>query len=218
MIRVFKRDEPEWFTTWEKGASRNRRPSFKMLYGGDKVRLKYALIEEQGALCCYCGRRIDRLGSHIEHFRPQKNYEELDVDYKNLHASCMGETDETRPRVPMHCGHAKGDKFDEALHISPLDENCEKKFKYTLSGKVLPCGDDEKSKYMIDLLKLNAGSLVNLRKSVLNSLFPSEFIDSASDDELQTMRSAFEARNESGTFEEFRQVICRFIDLILPES
>lgn len=45
----------------------------------------------------------------------------LSLEYSNLHASCQGENGDMK-----HCGHAKGNDYDKALLISPLDKNCEK--------------------------------------------------------------------------------------------
>jgi uncharacterized protein (TIGR02646 family) len=50
--------------------------------------------------------------SHVEHFRPQEHFQALQLDYANLHASCIRQT---LPGRPLHCGHAKGSDFDNDL-------------------------------------------------------------------------------------------------------
>ncbi|MEN8219842.1 MAG: hypothetical protein ABFS56_26535 [Pseudomonadota bacterium] len=66
--------------------------------------------------------KIHQLFRLIEHFRPQKQYPELKLEYNNLLCSCQFELQKTEPR---HCGNAKGSWFDENLTISPLEPSCE---------------------------------------------------------------------------------------------
>lgn len=55
-----------------------------------------------------------------------------------------------------HCGHAKGNDYDKALLISPLDKNCEKRFAYSVNGKIEPSDlSDQGAEYTIKLLALN---------------------------------------------------------------
>ena len=61
-------------------------------------------------------------------------------------------------------GNKKDNKYDEKQFVSPLDENCEKKFTYFANGEII--GDD----YTIGLLNLNAYELKNARKSVIRAL------------------------------------------------
>jgi uncharacterized protein (TIGR02646 family) len=57
-----------------------------------KEKIKKALIEEQGYICCYCGGRVNEANSHIEHFLPKDSYIKLTYDYTNLLISCNGGT------------------------------------------------------------------------------------------------------------------------------
>lgn len=101
----------------------------------EKRNLHSALLAEQGSVCCYCGRSIGLDDSHIEHFKPQERYDELQVDYANLHASCMRRQQRS---IARRCGHAKDNGFDEDQYIAPVDPDCEQRFMYTLRGTIIP--------------------------------------------------------------------------------
>ena len=52
------------------------------LQNPEKRELHEALIQEQGDICCYCGMRITRESSHIEHLKPQSSTDlDLSVEY-----------------------------------------------------------------------------------------------------------------------------------------
>lgn len=56
-----------------------------------KNELKETLINEQGAICCYCGKRIENdHRSVLEHLNPKSIYKDSTYDYTNLLASCDG--------------------------------------------------------------------------------------------------------------------------------
>lgn len=59
--------------------------------GYSKQALKKMLLEEQGYICCYCGKRIE-LNHHsvIEHLYPKSLDKEQTFKYSNLLASCDG--------------------------------------------------------------------------------------------------------------------------------
>lgn len=175
-----------------------------------KDRLHDALLEEQGELCCYCGRKITSDNSHIEHFRPQSRYPDRSVMYNNLYSSCIKYPSKGCIR---HCGHFKDDKFNERLCISPLDAGCEERFLYTLEGEIHPRNKhDRGAGYMIDILNLNAPPLTLSRKTLLLQTLPPEFLDTLFQEDLQNLRNKFQERDSYGDYQEFRQVLCRYID------
>lgn len=62
----------------------------------EKADLKQALLEDQGAICCYCGKRIKNdLNTRIEHIQPKDTYKHLTFEFTNLLVSCQGGTKNT---------------------------------------------------------------------------------------------------------------------------
>ncbi len=211
MRRVFKASEPEAFTAWKALANDDWQPGYGDLQNPEKRSLHDALLNEQGGMCCYCGRIIALTDSHIEHFRPQEAREVLSLDYNNLHASCIRETE---PGSPLHCGHAKGNDFDENLAISPTDEGCEQRFKYSAQDGAIFSEDrnDESALYMIKLLKLDIKFLSDRRKEVLKRVFDNEFLLSASHEDLEKLASAYRQPNVEGQFTDFAHVLSRYAE------
>lgn len=77
MKGVSKIVEPAAFADWKAKANDEWQPSYDILQNPEKQILHESLLAEQGWVCCYCGRHISRLDSHIEHFRPQESREDL---------------------------------------------------------------------------------------------------------------------------------------------
>ena len=146
--------------------------------------------------------------SHIEHFKPQESHASAALDYSNLLASCIRET---QPGMPLHCGHAKGNGFDVDLHISPMDFCCEEHFTYALEGDIFStCKDDSRAAYMVELLQLNIPSLKSQRKAVL-SIFDKDFLETISDAEIEKLKHHFGGVDNSGSASDFGHVVVRFL-------
>lgn len=166
-----------------------------------------ALHEAQRGLCVYCGRRLDmrRPGKshHIEHFRPRARHPELSTDFANLFLSCGQETYEGNPAET--CGTAKRDGFDENRHIEPDYPACIDRFRFLLSGEIVPqTSGDKAAEAMISLLNLNHRELKKDREDLLDridggSLDISDFIDSA-----------------GGPAQHYAHVACRHLGATIP--
>lgn len=211
MRRVIKATEPQTFTDWKAQANDAWQPSYGVLQNPEKRTLHHALLCEQGGACCYCGRTISLTDSHIEHFHPQETREDLALDYSNLHASCIRETE---PGAPLHCGHAKGSDFDEGKAISPLDEGCERRFIYSAQdGAIYPADRvDESAAYMVGLLKLDIKFLCDRRAEALKRVFDDEFVMSASNQDLERLARAYRQLNDEGHLMEFGHVLSRYAE------
>lgn len=212
---VAKRHSPEQFETWKALANDSWTPAYGDLKNPQKKIVHEALLNEQGWVCCYCGREIAQHDSHIEHFRPQEAAPQLTLAFENLFASCIRERE---PGAPLHCGHAKGNEFNEASYISPLDPGCERRFLYTLEGAIRAADiDDGPAIYMTELLKLDLAFLRNRRQGVLASVFDIDFLSTASDDELRRLASACREPDEQGKLTNFGHVIARYVEQLLGE-
>lgn len=207
---VEKGTAPASFDAWKTNITDEWQPAYRDLRNPEKQQLHEALLAEQGGTCCYCGRRIDAENSHIEHFEPQGTAPALALEYRNLFASCF--RDQVKS-VPLHCGHAKGNLFDRVRSVSPLDADCEQRFLYRLDGEIRIAREtDEDAGYMIDLLKLNVSTLRNRREAALEGVFDSDFLETASVDELTRIRDHFRARGDDDRFTDLAHVIVRYTE------
>jgi uncharacterized protein (TIGR02646 family) len=161
--------------------------------------LKRSLVTEQGHICCYCGRRIVPSDYHVEHLVPRNGVmgsAALTFVYTNLLASCQANLGRTDPR---HCGTAKGDWYDAALLVSPLDPGCERRFSYDLDGKVRRADPaDLGAKETIAHLDLDGSRLRTLRRNLIEALD----LD-LQPDELRVLLAAYDARDAEGRFDSF---------------
>jgi len=132
----------------------------------DKEELRHAFLEEQGYICCYCMQRISLVQMKIEHFKPQSQYPELQLDYHNLLAACDG--NQGSPPDLQHCDTHKG---DEEMTLNPADsqKNCEEYIKYSSNGRIYaehPFIDKD----LNQILNLNTQTLVNNRCQALHTV------------------------------------------------
>ncbi len=168
MKYIKKGEEPESFTAWKALAKTTPNWGYKYLQNPEKRELHDALLREQGYICCYCGMRITRESSHIEHLEPQSIPDpDLSLEYTNLLASCQRERE---PKKPIHCGIAKDDWYDETLMVSPLQPNCADFFIYTDDGQILETNTSDKkvaAATTIDRLCLNIPKLKAMREEVI---------------------------------------------------
>ena len=210
MKYVVKDTPPTDFEAWKAKGNKDWKPTYGNLQNPEKRNLHLALLAEQGSVCCYCGRSITVDDSHIEHFKPQERYETLELEYSNLHASCLRGQQRSMPR---HCGHAKDNGFDEDRYITPADPTCEQRFMYTLRGSIVPTHPrDERAEYMVDLLALDSPALQHLRNEVLSRTLDPEFLASATDEDLMRIRDGFGARDTAGKLPNFGHVVARYAE------
>jgi uncharacterized protein (TIGR02646 family) len=162
-------------TTSEQATSRWR--SF-----GYKADLLKVLTDEQNGLCAYSEINPYEFGlaSHIEHIEPKSRNPQRTFDYFNLVMSALSSDDLKRSDVDLFAGHAKKQRFDPNLFISPLNNSCQDYFVYLSDGRVVPNNklneaDRFKAEYTIDLLNLNCAYLKNKRKNWIDEL--EELID-----------------------------------------
>jgi len=215
MKHVRKGAPPDSFLAWKAKANEDWSPTYDNLQNPEKMDLHKSLLAEQGEVCCYCGRRVGLLDSHIEHFRPQECRLDLELDYSNLYASCLREVAREQP---LHCGHAKKSQFDEANYISPQEEDCEQRFIYAADGQQLSAKwDDLAANYMVDILNLNAFFLSARRAAALAGVFDNEFLLNATPDELRTIRDAYREVDDAGRLPDMGHVIARFAEQRLSD-
>ena len=206
MIYIRKSPSPDSFENWKRT---NRQREFGALKGQPKTDLKNSLISEQKGLCCYCCARISRDNSHIEHIKPKGNrkWRNLRFSYKNLLASCDGFDD-----YGITCGHNKDEWYDEELFISPLEEDCESHFTYSLDGRIFgACDDDKKASETIKRLYINSYELITARKAVIDSILG----DSSIYENLEAELDWYNTPGDNGQLESFHNVIIFTLEHLL---
>jgi uncharacterized protein (TIGR02646 family) len=210
---VAKGPAPADFDAWKAATTNQWTPGYADLRNPLKARLHDALLAEQGWTCCYCGRDIAQDDSHIEHFRPQASHPALALEFDNLHASCIRAN---QPGTPLHCGHAKGNAFDEALAISPCDSAVEQRFLYGLNGAILPAeASDPATRYMSTTLRLDESLLRNRRERAIREVFDALFLETATEDELRRLMAAFRLPNPAGQLPSFGHVVARYAEQLV---
>ena len=204
MKYIKKGEEPESFKAWKALARTTPNYGYSYLQNPEKRQLHDSLLQEQGYICCYCGMRITRENSHIEHLKPQSTPDpDLSVDYKNLIASCQRERE---PKKPIHCGVAKDNWYDKNLMVSPLNPNCADFFIYTDDGQILPTDDLEKkdaATTTIARLRLDIGKLKDMRENVIKNLWADLDIEELTNEDKQKLIQGFQQLDGNGQYQEF---------------
>ena len=173
------------------------------------------LLREQGFLCCYTGISIDKDDSHVEHFKPyslcRKEGKYEDVSYLNLLAAYPGndyKNEDSRSKKCPFGAPEKNDWYDPINFVSPLNNDCEARFRFDDYGKVEATNNlDIAAQTTIEKLVLNHGRLKDLRKAAIDeALFP---IDIELDEsELRAIADgAYSVKSEDGKFPGFCFVI-----------
>lgn len=179
MKLIVKDVEPEEFSNWKKRKKGTR--SWKTVKTEIKQIVRKSLLKEQGFICCYCEGDISTDSYHVEHFLPKSKSERADeVNYLNLHASCL---DKLNVGDPRHCGVNRGNRDI----ISPLDPECELRFAYDFSGAIKPLkSSDAEAINTIEALNLDIDKLNKLREKAIEP-----FVELLEDAEAQDMLRRF---------------------------
>ncbi|MEA5620268.1 retron system putative HNH endonuclease [Cronbergia sp. UHCC 0137] len=178
-----------------------------------KEPLKKALLIEQGYICCYCMRRISEENMEIEHWKPMSinKYPELQIDYKNLLASCSG--NRGNRKTNQHCNPRKG---DEEITINPADsKSCEIYIKYSSTGKIL--SDDETINYELnEILNLNLETLKDNRTTALNAVIDAlkrKFANKTwTKEAIAKKLNEFNSKDAEGKYSEYCQYIVCYLN------
>lgn len=134
--------------------------------------IKQALLQEQGYICCYCGKRIGLNSNTIlEHILCRVNHKDLELSYDNILASCDGGQSDRRGKTkrdkkcfPSHCDDKKSNKV---IALTPVCKDCEKKFAYDEDGEIY--GITPEAKETITVLGLDCRTIKNRRKAAIEA-------------------------------------------------
>ena len=165
-----KRNEPPELCAWKAAQCRaGFEPEYRDLQQPERGATEKSLFAEQTGQCVYCGRKIslhENQRYHIEHFKPQVTYPQLQLDFTNLFLSC-GPKSEHGYRDT--CGNHKGTWFEEDCHIPPAPDSCAERFRFRSSGHIAGDGSPEADR-MIEKLNLNHRELVTDRRDIIETM------------------------------------------------
>lgn len=198
-----KKTAPTAFTDWLALENDDWKPNYSSLSGDPMTAVQLSLLEEQGYVCCYCGRQLPPDGSdgHIDHFWPQSHFdgikdEDRSLDYNNFFRSCGPKG---LPGVPIErpstCGDAKGNWYDVTYSILPSDPECERRFTYGQNGGISPTSaEDTAARNMISRLRLDDMALAYERSKVIEEVEAALSDGSLATDEYRRARTAVNGR------------------------
>ena len=226
MKRIIKNSPPASLKKWLDGQK-----GINCSYQNDlpteiKEEIKESLLNEQGYLCCYTGKKIDKSESHIEHLKPQKisrqNNDQDDVNYQNMLAAFPRDFTEkdrgTGKRFVTECPYGaqkRASWYDEQLFVTPLQPDCEQRFKFDLKGNIFPTNPkDEAAEKTIEELGLKHEYLVADRET---AIFEFLFTEELSKKQVENLHEKIMERNNRGQFRAFCLVLKQACELYLKK-
>jgi uncharacterized protein (TIGR02646 family) len=174
---IQKQTEPRQLTEWRSRYSKDINFGYNLLrQDHDTIKAVHtALLTEQGWLCAYTGIRIEVQSSHIEHVKPQTHCQESEtVTYTNI-VACHPAPNQSR-KTP-YGAHQKDNwpqPSEEHLFVSPLDQTCDRRFTYTLKGKIKPQDGDLAANATIIKLGLDHLELEEYRRAAIQGTLGKE--------------------------------------------
>lgn len=187
---IKKTEQPQVLADWKR---RNPGRKYKDFQRTSEKRLLHKeLLEDQFFLCCYCGINIGVNNSHIEHIKPQSQFNDLTLSYSNMLISCNGENViESDEYELKYCGHQKLNQYDLEM-LTPLEEDCEERMILTAVGKLsLVQNIDYGAKKAIDILGLNSYVLITARFSIID-IYIEEAMQKSADEEIEYYKEELE--------------------------
>lgn len=175
MRKIEKRTEPVELTQW-RAANQADPDGGGINFGYDQLRqspavvnlLLDSLLAEQGWLCAYTGRRIDRSSAHVEHVVAQAHCERgQDVAYDNM-VACWPQPSGPHGEFGAHEKGSWPSAAEAALFVSPLSNSCEARFVFNQRGEISAA--DPAAAKTIEKLKLDHKRLTALRRSEIESV------------------------------------------------
>jgi len=180
MKHIVKNKEPQSLKTYRSTPN----ASFN---GCNKEDIRKSLIEEQGAICAYCMKRIrnkwnlklQKPFTEIEHYKSQDIYNGIDgkpdlrLNYTNMLGVCNGNA--RNPKHKLHCDKSKDLEKNKPLlplSIDPLNPNCEQLIEFRGNGKAVSKNPTIHSE-INDVLNLNEENLVKNRTVAINTAIES---------------------------------------------
>jgi len=137
----------------------------------NKEDIRLALLQEQGAICAYCMRRIDARFNNkglpttrIEHFEAQSDNKELQMNFLNMLGVCDGR--EGNPKHDLTCDKRRG---NTTLSIDPRNLSCERFIAYHSNG-IIYSNNKKMDHELNEVLGLNNQNLIIERGKIIKNI------------------------------------------------
>lgn len=178
MKYIQKNNEPAFLNKYKIGANPTYAGYNDKVPNSNPIQnpIRDSLLEEQGHICAYCMNRIslkydDKLNKpkiEIEHYRSQKRFPKLDLDYKNMLGVCNGNSGQAQHLLTCDKAKSKYDVKGEKGHdlfVDPLVKNRIAQIEYTFEGEIF--SEEERIDYDLnEILNLNEPELIKRRRNV----------------------------------------------------
>lgn len=187
---------------------------FRTMSQAVKQVVRESLLDEQGALCCYCMSRLALQHSVIEHWMPQSRFPDNTLDYDNMLLSCEGGRNRRRPgdtSKTLHCDTRKGSAL---LKYNPAKDDIEGGFAYAADGTVRYAADAEFDRQIDELLNLNEEFLRRQRAAVIDAVITALYMITGIDAcaRLRILRDKWLARDACGRLQPYCMAAVYYID------
>lgn len=209
MIYIKKGTEPESLTKY-------RKEKFAYYDGyKDKDDVRKKLLEEQGYLCAYCMRRIDKEHMKIEHWYPEDKLTDVErLNYQNMLGTCLGHIEGTKGFEDT-CDTHKGNFL---IKVNPLDKSTLTHIQYKSATGAIYSDDKDIQRDVDKTLNLNAERhlLKENRKELLNTLITEmrkmKKQGTWNKKMLETVRARYESVDVDGKKKEYAGVALWYLD------
>lgn len=208
MIYIAKGQEPKVLTEYKKKSN-------AYFDGCPKDAIRESLLAEQGCLCAYCMRRINKRNMRIEHWYPESRLSEYEkLDYSNMLGVCYGHLEGTQGKDDT-CDAQKG---NQCIKVNPLDKTTLNDIEYCSATGEISSFDKEIDNDLQNTLNLNSKKhfLPENRKVKLDSvirLLKLRFGDKAwTADQLQRFLEQYSKNNINGEKPEYLGIINWYIN------
>lgn len=162
MIYIQKGPEPTSLTEYKK-------QQYAYFDGCNKEDIREKLLQEQGDLCAYCMKRIDKDHMKIEHWYPEDRLSEKErLDYRNMLGVCEGHIDGQKGKEDT-CDTQKGNQL---ITVDPRDIRTISEIKYKSKSGEIYSDNVEIQKDLDKTLNLNSRGhrLPQNRKDTLDAV------------------------------------------------
>lgn len=175
MKYIQKGGAPPAFRAWCSRVHGTAKDDYRELPADEKTALLAGLLAEQGCLCAYTMRLVEGISAHVEHIKPETvcraERRGSDLDYDNLVACFPRDGMKSRYR---YGAQARGDWWNPGLFVTPLQPNCEQRFRFNLCGEITASAGDAAAAETVRRLALAHASLIEDRRRVIEEFIYGE--------------------------------------------